>query len=1693
MNSHHFSRTGALALALIALSAGDLIKAAPLPEANPTVYKNYSSKQLLELSFVGVNRKNIRAYLAMYRADTVEGLFGKAWMLSNWDKNKEAVDIYTQVINDPRAWPRLRAIAAGNRSASAGDEDFDEAAQNRFSIEALKLCYAAGDLNAACNIYDNNDAKRKVRVEMHQRYPKLTKQQRAAYLLAEADYFAKQRNYAQLKKIVDEIWAMDMDQWKGDFSFSRLVDLRLTAKSGLSVQAKAGLLAGNEFPSKLLRYQMKVKQGVQDPVRRAVVAGWCNTYAEKLYTLDKRHKGLSLLAFQFLHVQGGSGSIGLFPTGDSVKLMMRLWDEPRDGTQMAKNGENPRYTLSELAGLLDKEAGIPDAQWYVLRANIRARLGRWSAAEADYRKAAECTFFPDERVNLIGYEWASNVLGPRKHDLSDARNQVAALMDKVSPGGRRMVCSTSAALAFAAVDLPSARRWYEQFLKEKSASLTWGNKRLEHIAYLENIQRDKARYEAANPIESKWGAEHGRKGVSVQLNFATNSDKLPSDTPQKLAPVVSILKDEAYKNLMFRVEGHTDSSGTDAINEPLSKRRAQRVAEYLVTKENIASSRMEVDGFGARRPIASNLSERGRTLNRRAELNLMGDASRPQLVATGALENRITAVSPDGRRMLSTSGDVWDTATWVRLYSVKLNWSGGGAVFSPDGRSLLVIHSDKINAVGVVLDARTGVVVQIIPGLNTNRAMFRPSWSPDSKRIALMTGSRCHVYNLEQQRYEGSAAVMGAAGSGYLSAWIAGGSKIAVVGATARKSLYTIDCSDWSVEAMVVPSLGYVHSMASSYDARYLYIGDDPGYVVDWDTLNEPRPGLKGFWRTAQSNGIRLASHRIQVHPGNPRLIALSGFHTKRWGIVDFEAGKVKAVKQPDGIGAPAVYWGRDGKELLLSGGWVANDRARTRGAGKETGIYRQDLRQDQTPSNQRLEFIKGESARLWGFAAFEELNLAVAVSNGDVSVWDVTTGRQMHSWSDGLSWYLPARKTEPGVLYGVLENKERKSTRIVKYDLNRFSRTEVANLGDFDVSAMSVGDGVIAVGGARYMAPNKGLETITLQVIDAQTGRPIARKDVAAATSPLVYGKISYAGFQDVEISPDGGMIAYVTKWADGYGYGSKSSKQIGLWNVKENQLLKPAKMGSVALQGIVFESDDVIRSWQSDSWNVDWTYSLSKGRQGGSLSKESRPNIHNTVDLDKAFAEKNLKIEYSSRGEIRFLRRDKDEVVVTILKKGGEWIAYNTGGYFAASSGGTNKVFWRVGTRMLPLQSLRQKFEQPALLADSMKSIFEKRVIKKAVIVKPRIDPDLFSIPYEIKVLSANGIETKGDKYTMKIEVEALSEDAPEPNVVWTVNGHTGRGFKVVPAKVAPRKYLLEHTFDLADGTNVFSAALRYKGAIVMPHTVSVRRAVKKTSPGAVAANTHLWFFGVGVKDYERVDQNLDYADRDAEELAKAMAFQQGKLYQKVHTKVLTNDKATVREIKIEMNRFFKQASAQDTVVIFLAGHGVLSTDQELYFMAHDSNMKEAYTGLELRAFSDFLTRRPSGQKALVMMDICHAGSFGQTAKRRGSGLTAEDAVKLVEQGTGTVVLASSTGRESSYEDKAYRGGHGAFTAALLDGLEGKADSEAGNGDGYVFLNELIGFVSREVPRLTEGAQHPTTPRMENFRDFPLGKRRP
>jgi outer membrane protein OmpA-like peptidoglycan-associated protein len=88
----------------------------------------------------------------------------------------------------------------------------------------------------------------------------------------------------------------------------------------------------------------------------------------------------------------------------------------------------------------------------------------------------------------------------------------------------------------------------------------------------------------------------------------------------ELDRVVSILQEDS--TLRLRIEGHTDSEGTDQRNQKLSDRRAKAVYNYLLFK-GIAADRMEFAGFGSKKPLAPNDTPEGMSVNRRTEMILM--------------------------------------------------------------------------------------------------------------------------------------------------------------------------------------------------------------------------------------------------------------------------------------------------------------------------------------------------------------------------------------------------------------------------------------------------------------------------------------------------------------------------------------------------------------------------------------------------------------------------------------------------------------------------------------------------------------------------------------------------------------------------------------------------------------------------------------------------------------------------------------------------------------------------------------------------------------------------------------------------------------------------------------------------------------------------------------------------------------
>ncbi|MEE3327037.1 MAG: OmpA family protein [Myxococcota bacterium] len=103
-------------------------------------------------------------------------------------------------------------------------------------------------------------------------------------------------------------------------------------------------------------------------------------------------------------------------------------------------------------------------------------------------------------------------------------------------------------------------------------------------------------------------------------NFATGSADLRPSALADLTAIAKVLEDNP--SLRIQVEGHTDSTGSDAINQTLSTQRAEAVRTQLV-KDGIASDRIEARGYGSSQPAASNGTSEGRAANRRVEIDVL--------------------------------------------------------------------------------------------------------------------------------------------------------------------------------------------------------------------------------------------------------------------------------------------------------------------------------------------------------------------------------------------------------------------------------------------------------------------------------------------------------------------------------------------------------------------------------------------------------------------------------------------------------------------------------------------------------------------------------------------------------------------------------------------------------------------------------------------------------------------------------------------------------------------------------------------------------------------------------------------------------------------------------------------------------------------------------------------------------------
>lgn len=133
---------------------------------------------------------------------------------------------------------------------------------------------------------------------------------------------------------------------------------------------------------------------------------------------------------------------------------------------------------------------------------------------------------------------------------------------------------------------------------------------------------------------------NGLKAVKVTFDsgilFATNKATLNSTSKAELAKFSTVLKNN--NQCYIDIYGHTDTTGNDGINIPLSNSRAQSVASYLKSCGVSASQLQNVNGKGSSEPVAANASAAGRQQNRRVEVFLYASQAMVDAANSGTLK-----------------------------------------------------------------------------------------------------------------------------------------------------------------------------------------------------------------------------------------------------------------------------------------------------------------------------------------------------------------------------------------------------------------------------------------------------------------------------------------------------------------------------------------------------------------------------------------------------------------------------------------------------------------------------------------------------------------------------------------------------------------------------------------------------------------------------------------------------------------------------------------------------------------------------------------------------------------------------------------------------------------------------------------------------------------------------------------------
>ncbi len=459
--------------------------------------------------------------------------------------------------------------------------------------------------------------------------------------------------------------------------------------------------------------------------------------------------------------------------------------------------------------------------------------------------------------------------------------------------------------------------------------------------------------------------------------------------------------------------------------------------------------------------------------------------------------------------------------------------------------------------------------------------------------------------------------------------------------------------------------------------------------------------------------------------------------------------------------------------------------------------------------------------------------------------------------------------------------------------------------------------------------------------------------------------------------------------------------------------------------------------------------------------------------------------------------------------LSASNDFIIYNPDGYYLSSKGAGKVLAFRVGNDVYPFPQFDLKYNRPDIIIEALQKIFgtteELAPLKEAYnkAYQKRLqkmnftEADINSGELHLPTLIINKATNKGN--SIEVNIKATDSKYLLNRIQVYVDDVPLYGSKGIDVKAQKSKQIIQNlNIDLVDGlNNIQLSCINEKGV------ESLRLPIKVS--GKMEGKPNLYVIAISVSKYKDASMNLGYAVKDGKDMLYYFSSLKEQ-YNIVYADSLFDENATVENIAALKNKLLK-TNANDAVVVFVSGHGLLDKDNSFYYATHDVDFANpSLKGLPYDALEDIIDGIPA-RKKLLLIDACHSGEVDadmidtsastatstnegtikttgfrgvsiKTKKKAGlknSFELMQDLFTNLSQGSGALVISAAAGVGFALESAEWN--NGLFTYAVLKTLKDEA-SDA-NKNNHISVNELKTIVTKEVERLSNGKQKPTTRR--------------